>query len=140
MTGRFCSSCNTVKRLWIDKCGSREITLSFDIPANSNESEMRCQWWNGIAWLQMDCTSLTGFAVVYYWRRSSRRHDHKLTLELDLSNQGSLLQPLFLECMVSTIPTVGATFKDADLREQCDVEKIWQYLWLNPLLRFGGLV
>ena len=75
--------------------------------------------------MQMDCTSLTGFAVVYYWRRSSRRHDHKLTLELDLSNQGSLHQPLFLECMVSTIPTVGATFKDADLREQCDVEKIW---------------
>lgn len=53
------------------------------------------------------------------WRRLSRGHDHQLICEWDLGLEVSSFPPWCLErAVLPTVPTVGAIFEDAALREQ----------------------
>ena len=62
-----------------------------------------------------------------------RECDHQLTHKLDLSNQRLLTPFLFLGMYIlPTVPTVGAIFKNAALRDQCAVETIWMVGVIEP--------
>lgn len=68
-----------------------------------------------------------------YWKKSSIRHDHWLTPELDPSNWRLFTLPLSLEYTVPTVPTVG-TIPKIVLRKEGVVEIIWVMYMTEPRL------